>query len=280
VKSIISQLLILMSAVLIIQNVSADEIRLIVRGDDLGMSQGSIAGFEKAFEQGVLTSASVQVPAPWFEAAAELAAQHPEWCFGVHLTLIGEWRGYRWRPVLPWGLLKSMVDEDGFLFRYPEELAQHHPRIEEIEAELNAQAALAIKKGIRVDYFDIHYVSPSLIPGLDAVLDRLAARYRVPVSGRLGEKRAAGIYQVAQAQKASAAVEMLNNLEPGLWLWVVHIGVKSPEQDALVHTKPEDVFPDGVGKHRAAELSAITSKEVKAVIAKRGLKLVSYRDLR
>ena len=279
-RPILRQLLILMSAVLMIQNVCADEIRLIVRGDDLGMTQGSIAGFEKGFEQGVLTSASIQVPAPWFEAAAELAKQHPEWCFGVHLTLIGEWRGYRWGPVLPWGLLKSMVDEDGFLFRYPEELAERRPQIEEIEAELNAQAAVAIKKGIRVDYLDIHYVSPSLIPGLDAVLGRLAAKYRVPVSGRLGERRAAGIYMAPPAQKTAIAVKMLEDLKPGLWLWVAHIGVQSPEQDALVHTKPEDVFPDGVGKHRAAELSAIVSEEVKAIIQKRGIRLVSYRDLR
>jgi predicted glycoside hydrolase/deacetylase ChbG (UPF0249 family) len=274
------EILILLFAVLTFQNVRAEEIRLIVRGDDLGMTQGSISGFEKAFTKGVLTCASIQVPAPWFETAANLARKHPQWCFGVHLTLIGEWRGYRWRPLLPWDQVTSIVDEDGYLFRHPEELVQHHPKIEEIEAEFNAQLALAVKKGIRVEYLDMHYLSPALVPGLVAVVNRLADTYGVPVSGRMGERRAAGIYRVPPTDKTESAVKMLEDLTPGLWLWVTHIGIQSPEQDALIHTKPEDVFPDGVGKHRAAELAAITSAEVKAVIRKRAIRLVSYRDVR
>jgi predicted glycoside hydrolase/deacetylase ChbG (UPF0249 family) len=265
---------------LTIQSVKAEEIRLIVRGDDLGMSQGSIAAFEKAFREGILTCASIQVPAPWMEAAADLASKHPEWCFGIHLTLIGEWRGYRWRPVLPWDRVKSLVDEDGFLFRYPEELAANHPQIGEIEAELSAQVALAIKKSIRPDYFDIHYVSPELIPGVDAAIKKLATAYRVPISGTLGERRAIGIYQSPVDQKILEATTKLNRLPPGLWLWVAHIGIQSPEQDALVHTKTEDVFPDGVGRHRFAELNVITSQEIKDIIRKRDIRLVSYRDLR
>lgn len=92
-----------------------NDIRLIVRGDDFGMTQGSIAAFQRAFNQGVLTCAGIQVTAPWFEAAAALSRENPNWCLGVHLTIIGEWRGYRWRPVLPWDKVSSIVDKDGFL---------------------------------------------------------------------------------------------------------------------------------------------------------------------
>ncbi len=99
-----------------------DDIRLIVRGDDMGMTQGSLAAFEQAFNHGVLTCGAMQVPAPWFEAAVELSKKNPGWCVGVHLCIIGEWRGYRWRPVLPWDRVSSIVDEDGYLYRYPEEL--------------------------------------------------------------------------------------------------------------------------------------------------------------
>ena len=257
-----------------------EEIRLIVRGDDLGMSQGSVAAFEQAFREGILTCASIQMPAPWMEAAADLVARHPEWCVGIHLTLIGEWRGYRWRPVLPWDRVSSITDADGFLFRYPEELAANRPRIDEIEAELNAQVALAARKGIRPDYLDLHYLSPNLIPGLDALLRKMAANLRVPVSGTIGERPAKGIYQTAVNDKHSAAVAMLKSLGPGLWLWVTHIGIRSPEQDALVHTKPGDVFPEGAGRHRFAELDAVTSEEIKGTIRQQGIRLVSYRDLR
>ena len=51
---------------------SEEAIRLIIRGDDFGMTQGSLVAFEKAFNEGVLTCGGLQVPAPWFEAAAEM----------------------------------------------------------------------------------------------------------------------------------------------------------------------------------------------------------------
>ena len=123
----------------------AEEIRLIVRGDDLGMTQGSLVAFERAFKEGVLTCGSTLVCAPWFEGAAALSRSNPGWCLGVHLSLVGEWRGYRWRPVLPWDKVSSIADEDGFLFGYPEELWARRPKIEEIENELRAQINLALK---------------------------------------------------------------------------------------------------------------------------------------
>jgi predicted glycoside hydrolase/deacetylase ChbG (UPF0249 family) len=258
----------------------AQEIRLIVRGDDMGMTQGSLLAFEKAFTEGVLTSASIQVPAPWFEGAAQLARRNPSWCTGVHLTLVGEWRGYRWRPVLPWGNVRTLVDEDGFLYRYPGELWAHKPRLGEINAELRAQVNLAIKKGLQVDYLDMHYASPSDYEGLDSIIKKIGRDYNLPISGMLGEKRLPGIYTAPVDKKTQLAVKMLEELTPGLWLWVTHPGIESPEQSALVHTKPEDVFTDGgVGQHRAAETKALISAEVKSVIQKRGIKLTTYREL-
>jgi len=63
-------------------------------------------------------------------------------------------------------------------------------------------------------------------------------------------------------------------------LWVVHLGIDTPEQNALVHTHPDHVFPGGgVGKHRAAELGVLTSPEVKSIIQIKGIKLTNYRDL-
>jgi predicted glycoside hydrolase/deacetylase ChbG (UPF0249 family) len=53
------------------------------------MTQGSLVAFERAFNEGVLTSAAMQAPAPWMEGAAELARKNPGWCVGVHLSLVG-----------------------------------------------------------------------------------------------------------------------------------------------------------------------------------------------
>jgi predicted glycoside hydrolase/deacetylase ChbG (UPF0249 family) len=170
------------------------DIRLIMCGDDMGMTQGSLVAFEKAFKEGVLTCAGVRVTAPWFEGAVELYKRNPKWCVGLHLSIIGEWRGYRWRPVLPWDKVPTIVDEDGFLYRYPEELFFNKPKVEQIESEFRAQLKLALKKGINVAYLDTHYLGYSSYPEIEGVFKKLAREYNIPLSGVLGEKRFSGVY--------------------------------------------------------------------------------------
>ena len=258
----------------------AQEIKLIVRGDDLGMTQGSLVAFEKAFNQGVLTSGAIVVPGPWFEAAAELARRNPGWCIGVHLCLVGEWRGFRWRPVLPWDQVRSMVDADGYLHTSPRELFGRQPKLEEIDAELRAQINLAKKRGVNVQYIDLHYVSPSQYPGLAAVVKKLGTDYNLPISSQMGETRTGSVYTTPIEQKLKRAVQMLEGLQPGLGLWVCHIGIDSPEQRALIHSEPGDIFVEGgAGRHRAEELNVVTSLEVKSAILKKGIVLTNYREL-
>lgn len=258
---------------------AGQEIRLVIRGDDLGMTQGSLVAFERAFNQGVLTSGAMVVPGPWFEAAAEMARKNPGWCVGVHLCLVGEWRGYRWRSVSPREKVRSMVDEDGYLYTSPAELFSHKPRIEEMEAELRAQVELAKKRGVNVQYLDLHYISPSQYPGFGEMVNRIAKDYNLPVSQSFGEK-GISVYATPVEQKLDRAVEMLEKLEPGLYLWVCHIGIDSPEQGALIHYEPAAIFVrGGVGKHRAEELRVLTSLDVKSAILKKGIVLTNYREL-
>jgi len=256
------------------------EIQLLVRGDDLGMTEGSLEAVEKAMNEGVLTCTSIVVPGPWFEGAAELASRNPGWCTGIHLCLVGEWRGYRWRPVLPWDKVRSLVDADGFLYPFPGELFKHRPQLEEIDAELRAQIDLAKKKGVNVQYLDTHYMGLTDYPGLGAVIRKIAYDYDLPISSEIDEKSMETVYTTPVEQKKKRAVEILEGLTPGVWLWVCHVGIDSPEQRALIHTAPEDIFVEGgVGLHRAAELQVVTSLEVRSIILKKGIQLTNYREL-
>jgi len=258
----------------------AEDINLIVRGDDMGMTQGSLIAFERALNQGVLTCASIVVPGPWFEAAARLCSRNPGWCTGVHLCLVGEWRGMRWRPALPWSQVSSLVDEDGYLYAYPDQLFAQKPQLEEIEAELRAQIELARKKGINVQYLDTHYMDPNNpgYPGLREVIEKIAGDYNLPVSGMLDEQKT-GIYSVPIAERKKEAISMLESLEPGLWLWICHPGIDSAEQRALIHTAAADIKVEGVGKRRAEILNLLTGLELKSVILKRGIKLTDYKEI-
>jgi chitin disaccharide deacetylase len=257
------------------QTAPAGEIRLIVRGDDLGMTEGSLEAFERAFNHGILTSGAIQVVAPWFEAAAQLAKKNPGWCVGVHLCLMGEWIGYRWRPVLPWDKVKSLVDKNGFFYQTAAEVKAANFKPDEMEAELRAQIELALKYGINIQYIDSHY------SGVDEqIKQKLAKEYNLPVSMGFGEKRIPGIYMTPENEKTQTLVKQLDALTPGLYLIVDHIAIDSPEDNALIHAEPSAMFPGGgVGKHRAAELEALCSIEVKTAILKKGIKLVSYHQL-
>ncbi len=258
---------------------NARDIRLIIRGDDMGMTQGSLIAFEKAFNEGVLTCASVQPAAPWFEGAAELCGKNPGWCTGVHLTLVAEWRGYRWRPVLPWDKVSSLVDEDGYFYRCPDELWAHKPKLAEIEAEFRAQVELAKKKGLNVQYVDTHYMSPG-DPKLGNIVKNIGRDYNVPVSALSREKRLVDETTLPRLKKKETIEKVLQEIKPGLWLMVCHPGIDSPEQNALIHTAVKDIQVDGgVGLHRAEVLKMLTSIEMKSIILKRNIKLTNYRQL-
>jgi predicted glycoside hydrolase/deacetylase ChbG (UPF0249 family) len=258
----------------------AEEIRLIIRADDFGMTEGSLDAVERGLNEGVVTATSVLVPGPWFQGAAALCRRNPGWCTGVHLCAVGEWQGYRWRPVLPWDRVASMVDEDGFLYGSPGELFAHKPKLSEIEAELRAQVELARKGGVNVGYVDTHYMSTKEYPGLEDVVVRIAADYHVPFSSHAGEKRFASIEQLPVEQKMAQALRQVDALEPGLWLWFCHPGIDSPEQRALIHTAREDIFlGGGVGAHRAEILRIMTSVDLRSALMKKGVVLTNYREL-
>jgi predicted glycoside hydrolase/deacetylase ChbG (UPF0249 family) len=63
---------------------------LIVNADDFGRSSGINRGIARAYEQGIVTSASLMVRYPAAAEAAAYAREHPELSVGLHVDL-GEW---------------------------------------------------------------------------------------------------------------------------------------------------------------------------------------------
>lgn len=256
-----------------------NDIILITRADDMGYTHtGNLATLE-CLRNGIIKSAAILAIAPWFEEAVMIARDNPDLCFGVHLGIIGEWRGYRWRPVLPYSDVRTLVDEDGFLWRSPGEFWAHNPDMKELEKEFRSQIELARKKGVRVDYIDSHYIMP-YNERFRPVMEELGKDYRLPVSCLLGEDELDdfGIYSPAPEEKERVLEQVLRGLTLGVHLLIAHPGYPSLENDALVHFEPKDISPLGVARHRAAETLAYTSPRIKRLIKELRIKLLSYRE--
>ena len=192
------------------------EIILITRADDMGYTHTGNIGIIESMRNGIIKNAAILVIAPWFEEAAKLTRENPDLCFGVHLGLIGEWRGYRWRPVLPYSAVPSLVDEDGFLWQSPRDFWGHNPNMEEVEKEFTAQIELAKKKGVHISYIDTHYVMP-YNEHYKPVIERLSKKYGYPVSCFLGERELDdfGIYTVPPDEKEKALEQVLRRARAG-----------------------------------------------------------------
>ncbi len=157
-----------------------EDARIVVgHQDDIGMCHGANMAFLDLVGRGVITSASVMVPCPWFLEVAEMAAARPELDIGIHLTLTSERRTYRWRPLTGVSGAGGLVDGDGYFWRSAAEVRAHaHPGA--VEAELRAQIEAARRAGIRATHLDCH-MGTAFAPEFIDIYLRLGEEFDLPV---------------------------------------------------------------------------------------------------
>ena len=261
---------------------SATEIRLIVKGDDMGAAHGINVATIEAHTRGVLTTTNVIVPGPWFPEAARLLKANPTLDVGVHLALTSEWDNIKWRPLTH---APSIVDEDGYFFPQVQPRAGSQPKtsikesswkLDEIERELRAQITTAKRHIPQVSYTWNHMGFTSVAPEVADLVLRLSKEYGLVVPTALGIQRVGAVYESKDsgAVKADKLAARLEKLGPGLWVHVDHAATDDPEMAAYGHKGYEWVAAD-----RRAVFEAWTSPKVREVITRRGIKLTNYREL-
>lgn len=257
-------------------------IRLIVKGDDMGAAHGINVATIDAYRRGILTTANVIVPGPWFPEAARLLKENPGLDAGVHLALTSEWQNVRWRPLTR---AASIVDADGYFFPlvsprpgFPAgtSLRESAWKIDEIERELRAQLDMAKRHLPQATYTWNHMGFGSLAPEVEALVVRLSREYGLLVPSTLGIQWIRGVYDsrdsgTVKAEKLAAKLETLG---PGLWEHIDHAATDDPEMRAYGHAGYEWVAED-----RRAVAEAWTSPRVREVITRRGIMLTNYREL-
>jgi len=261
---------------------SNNEIKLIVRGDDIGSSHAANLACIDSYKNGFMKSVEIMVPCPWFPEAVRMLNENPGLDVGIHLTLTSEWDNVKWRPLTQ---CPSLVDSSGFFFpmvwpnkNYPgKSISENKWKLDEIEKELRAQIELALKKIPHSSHLSSHMGFTGLSKEISKLTEKLAKEYhlnfelegyKIDYAGYDGPTK-------TSEEKIQSFINRLNKLQPGkTYLFVDHPGLDNEEFSAIHHVGYENV---GVDRQGVTEL--FTSKQALEVIKNKGIKVISYKDL-
>ncbi len=260
-----------------------EEIRLLIRGDDIGSTHAANLGCIRSYREGIMRSVEIMVPCGWFPEAVEMLRDNPGLDVGVHLTLTSEWEHVKWRPLTH---APGMTDEDGYFYPmiWPNEnfgedrtLLGSAWTLEEIESEMRAQIELALKHIPQVSHLSRHMGCASWNAEVGDLHTRLAEEYGLRIeTGEYGVER----FPLAAKgntldERIQFFTEALESLEAGkTYLYVEHPALNSDEMETVGHRGY-----DGVREDRALVTEVFTSEKVKKVISERHIRLISYADL-
>jgi predicted glycoside hydrolase/deacetylase ChbG (UPF0249 family) len=265
---------------------------LIVHADDLGMAHSVNAASIKGLESGLVNSASIMVPCPWFPEIAAYAKSHPEADLGLHLTLTSEWKWYRWGPVLSADRARSLLGPDNYLYPTQAEAAARAD-LREVEAEIRAQIERAVAFGIRPTHLDSHMGTLYQSKPLLETLLRVAREYKIPAMIPR-ELLAMSPDMPSAVRPEDVVIDKLIMVEPGLpaerWAEFYSQAIKNigpGVTEVIVHLAFDDEemraatvdHPDWGAAWRQRDYDYFTSEEFRRVLRENDIRLVTWREL-
>lgn len=260
---------------------SDNEIQLLIRTDDIGSFHAANLGCIESYQNGIARSVELMAPCAWFPEATKMLNENPGFDVGIHLTLTSEWSNVKWRPLTS---CPSLVDKDGYFFpmvwknpNFPENssIQESKWKMEEIEQELRAQIELSMKSVSQISHLSTHMGFTGLDPKIGDLIDKLAKEYHLEVDMSEVKRFPGWGRDVKYEDRIDSFCENLEKLTLGKYLFVEHPAVESPEMQPVGHKGYENV-----GTDREWVTRVLTSEKVKQTIQKKGIKLISYGDLK
>jgi predicted glycoside hydrolase/deacetylase ChbG (UPF0249 family) len=283
--------------------------RLIINADDLGMSRGITDGILVAHRYGFLTSASMLVNMAASEYAVERVASAPKLGVGVHLNIC------QGRPISPAREVRSLVDADGKFYAAGvmiRKLWAWRINARELETEFCAQIRWAKNRGLELTHADSHHhmhIYPAaLVPFSRALAAegiscaRAARCTQWAADAALGGPHEGGLLRRLSVQAYRAAVQatFLGGLNsPGSRVSFLsrerhHAGDLKQAWRSTLERLPAGTFElachpglyedgfsetDRICAQREAEFRWLTDPELRDVVARNEIQLITYREL-
>jgi predicted glycoside hydrolase/deacetylase ChbG (UPF0249 family) len=224
---------------------------LIVNADDLGMTGAVNAGIARAFEGGIVTSASLMVRQAAAAEGAAYAQAHPALAVGLHIDL-GQWD----------------YENGEWIVAY-ERCDQEDPASVEREARAQLQIFCELM-GREPTHLDSHQHVHMGEP-LAGVAVRLAGELGVPLRDR-GISYEGGFYgqngkgeSFPEAIGVEALIELLRRLPPGVTEVGCHPGMEMEGESSY-------------GEERLREVRTLCDPAVREAIEREGIRLASFAE--
>jgi hopanoid biosynthesis associated protein HpnK len=285
--------------------------RLIINADDFGLTQGVNHAIVEAHRDGIVTSSTLMANGRAFDNAIQRVKSVPRLSVGCHVVLLDG------LPVLGGGRTPTLADTKSRDGRFYDSLSAMAVRAtlgrvngDEIEAEVTAQIRKLQAVGIVVSHLDTHkhtHIFPAVLRpllraaracGVPAVRNpfgpvrfSILAKYprlwkrcgQVTVLNRLGGRFRKSVADADMFTTdgtvgivATGVMDphifrsIVDSLPEGTWEFVCHPGYNDAELDSIRTRLRES---------RAEELRLFTSPDVREILARSGVQLISYRDL-
>jgi hypothetical protein len=276
---------------------------VIFHSDDMGMCWEANEGTRIAMEEGLVTSASVMMPAPWVMDWMNYLEENPHVDSGIHLTHTSEWDTYRWGPLAGVAQVPGLADKTGSLWDGVGQVIENGSA-DEVEAEIRAQIARAERMGMPVTHMDSHmgtlfsnmeffkrYVKvgvekqiPILITGPNGHLQKkyesgAAELFKVfDVEKEVWDKGlpvlddATGVTYGWKTfeEKKRMMLKTIRELKPGVTEIIVHATKVTPNFDRISTS----------GSTRQADMDVMLDEDVKKAIEEEGIILTTWRELK
>jgi hypothetical protein len=263
------------------ENKPADEILLLIRADDIGSFHAANVACIESYQNGIARSVELMVPCAWFPEAVQMLKENPGYDVGIHLTLTSEWSNVKWRPLTH---CPSLVDKDGYFFpmvwkndNFPpnSSISEANWKIEEVEQELRAQIEVSMKYVPQISHLSNHMGFTGLDPKLKALVEKLAKEYKLDTETNNLQRFPGWGRDAKPEERIDKFCENLEKLTPGKYLFVEHPAKDTEEMKTVGHKGYENV-----GLDREWVTRVFTSEKVKQTIQKKGIKLISYANLK